>query len=534
MTSKVLSLYFDESVIKIAHLRVSKNNITVYNCFTAAMPEGAVEDGFIRDSMALSGAVKSVLIENSIRTKDAFITIGSSRIASRDIEIPYVRKNKIEALVNANAPEYFPVNVSNHIISYKVISEIQTEEGRKIRLSVYAVPERLLEGYVALMDALGLNVKYFDCAGNSSAQLMADQVGKGTNLVIQMEHNNSIVSVISHGQLRLQRIIPYGRNTMSAVSGFPAAEASAALEPSVKTSSGTSSMTAREADDSERLKDSLMYMISSVSRVIDYYNSKYRDEPITNGYLAGESTDIKGINEVFEKEISFLNNSITGFNNVKIAAPQADPVMAAKYINCIGAVKSPVGFKTRELEEQEKRKKRIYYLRLGVLCSIFLSLVMVASALPRYLGIKSDIRFLKGDIKNLQHVQAKVDDYYAAKDQYEDGFNFMKDTLGNNDRLEVFFRDLERISPSDIIVQSFSVNNGSVGISAITSTKDTIGRYIAELKGLDYVTDVYVSSMSENKDVDGNISTVFSISCLVSAYQADIVPGEEDAGNVMK
>jgi hypothetical protein len=66
--------------------------------------------------------------------------------------------------------------------------------------------------------------------------------------------------------------------------------------------------------------------------------------------------------------------------------------------------------------------------------------------------------------------------------------------------------------PSHVSIKSLSVDKGVVQITATTSTKSTVAKFITQLKGMPGITNVFVPSTSEAKDAYGVITTNFSVS----------------------
>lgn len=57
---------------------------------------------------------------------------GSSRIASREVRIPFVKKNRIQSIIQENATDYFPIDISGYVLSYSMI-DIESKEARDRR-----------------------------------------------------------------------------------------------------------------------------------------------------------------------------------------------------------------------------------------------------------------------------------------------------------------------------------------------------------------------------------------------------------------
>ena len=119
--AKILSIEAEASQIRVAEVEVRGKKGRIYNCFCIPAPQGAVEDGQIRDTKTLGENLKAELSQRKIRTKKVYFATGSTRIASREVRIPFVKANRIQSIIEANATDYFPIDVSKYVLSYSVV-----------------------------------------------------------------------------------------------------------------------------------------------------------------------------------------------------------------------------------------------------------------------------------------------------------------------------------------------------------------------------------------------------------------------------
>ena len=61
---------------------------------------------------------------------------------------------------------------------------------------VIAASKELIAGYTALAASCGLRIQHVDYAGNSVFQLMKEECGSETALVVKVEEDSTIASVI--------------------------------------------------------------------------------------------------------------------------------------------------------------------------------------------------------------------------------------------------------------------------------------------------------------------------------------------------
>ena len=139
--AKILTVEIDTAQLRVAE--VDSRGQHIYHCFVLPVPQGAVDDGQIRDTKSLGKLLKAELIRRGIKIKKVFFAAGSSRIASREVRIPFVKKDKIQNIIQENATDYFPIDISGYVLSYSII-DIESKEQetggaiRQYHLMVYA------------------------------------------------------------------------------------------------------------------------------------------------------------------------------------------------------------------------------------------------------------------------------------------------------------------------------------------------------------------------------------------------------------
>lgn len=112
--------------------------------------------------------------------------------------------------------------------------------------------------------------------------------------------------------------------------------------------------------DSERFKKlrlnvsyALSNLISSLGRVIDYYQSRNSDTPIERIFLIGLGADFSGLSKLLTNELNVKVVPLQQFDGIHVAKSiNLAEAKLAEYFNCVGCSLSPLDIldskKTRE------------------------------------------------------------------------------------------------------------------------------------------------------------------------------------------
>ena len=210
--SRVLGIEIGYSYTRVAETDFKSKNTRVYQCFTFPTPSGTLVDGHIQKPEELAMELRKELRAHGIKTRNAVYTITSPKIASREVNIPYVKQNQIYSLVEMNAADYFPVELENHQLAYSILGEVKNEQSdaRQYRLLVLAAPNDLLESYYDLSKRAGLVVAALDYQGNSVVPILKTVCGKKRAFAVKVEVHSTLMTVIKDGEVSLQRSINLG------------------------------------------------------------------------------------------------------------------------------------------------------------------------------------------------------------------------------------------------------------------------------------------------------------------------------------
>ena len=107
MASKTkLTIEVGSEFIKICDSEVIKKKvISVHHAISVQTPNGAVEDGLIRDINAVADTIKTALNDEMIVSDRVTFVLASSRVAAKEVVLPLIKKDKIQGLINQNASD---------------------------------------------------------------------------------------------------------------------------------------------------------------------------------------------------------------------------------------------------------------------------------------------------------------------------------------------------------------------------------------------------------------------------------------------
>ena len=514
---KLVSIVINNEYIKICEITKSGKNSVVHKTVTIPAPEDCYVEGVIEQTDVLAKAIKVVMDEHRFNANNVAFSISSPRLATKEVLIPNVKANKIDKLVQANATEYFPVNMDEYIIQHTILEKVEDSGQDKLKLMVAAVPSEVAESYYNLAKTMGLKIAFIDYVGNSTYQIMKQQIGPEVSLVIQVENDSTVINIFKENVLQLQRMVPYGKSML-----VNAVMERYELKYDAATAKLQNETLLHSRFDGDEVTESLRYMASNINRVIDYYVSRNRIS-IQKAYLIGHSTSIKGFATLLSNELNMPIEKVETLKNIAMdKKAYVEEATLTSYVTNLGAVIDPVDFVPKRMIDSGVKKENTKTLVIALIGAVVVAAALVLVPLGRVVVLNAEISKLNKSIDKLSSINDIVNEYYAAKDENNDIKAFAALTADSDDSLQDFVDYLEKNMPSDVVISSFNITSGAVSISGKAGSKASVAKFIQQLQKSPSVINVDVPTISESKDNAGSVEATFSLTCtFVGTTSAD-------------
>lgn len=581
MAKTVVSIEIGESKTRAAVLSMGKKRQHVKQALVFDTPRNAMEDGYIRDPGLFAEQLLLKLRGARIKPKDLVFSISSNKVISREIIITATKEKLIKNIVDAEVAEYFPMDLSEHIIAYSIIG--REPENNQYRLMIYAAPESLIYGYYNMARDMHCNVAAVDFAGNSVYQWFKYSAMEELTLVMEVNENSSVITILNNGEMGVQRTINYGARTLAeallesgSYDGITTHEAAMEMllehgfltvgedaeeqwrqkelakirearfqrietgqaesengevteaERSVERLLSDDEILKRRMGAYEDVTEAARMMISNVRRVMDYYTSKNNGATVQKIYVTGIGASIDGLDAMVAEETDVPAEIYNVTESVSFThEAEAYINKGQEFISCLGAVISPLGFQPAEFADQEKKRE------LAVLSAV---IFVAAAAVIAFLMFTTSIEIMEQENKKAQlqkdiEVAKEIENLQGVYMASQASVQMMADTdaltFSESEQLNELITTLERTLPKRSLVHTISISGEAMSISVSTVTKEEAAKLMMQLKDNPYLDEIKVSGIVEKTDETTNRTEVsFTVNCKIIKY----VPVVEDAG----
>ncbi len=513
MAKKILSILVEEKTTLVVHMDYGASTQNIYQCLRIATPENTVEDGMIKNALILGQRINEVCRKNKIHTNDVIFTLASSKIANRIITIPFVPKNKVFSLLKATVSEHFPVDIDKYSFAFPGKgTEKNAGDERTLDFLVFAAPNQIIKSYYALAEAMKVNIVALDCEGNSVYQLMKRQVEDKVVMSVQINRLGTLVNIIDKDELLLQRALPYGIGMLTdamiedksfQVNNF--AEAYKLLATR-KVLWHNFEQVGQDADASSKKRaevtESLSYLISNINRMVEYYNTKFKDKPIREVVCTGTGAGVVGINELMNQTLNLQTSIPTGFKGIKVSKKISETTQLLQFVACFGAAFDPVSFVTQESIQKEENRSSAFGTMVVFFASLVLCAAMCVTSFIQLADVKDKEGELMAEEARMQPIEARFNQLTEIVNEYNLYQTIDRRIKTPSNSLHSILTEIAKISPKNFKINSVTTSGVTVTMSAVTTDRlSSISALKMKLNTMgSRITNIGIGSIAESKD----------------------------------
>ena len=502
MANKVLSIYVGNDAIRIAEMQNTGKTVILTNAAEVSTPANSVNDGYIIDVTAVAEAIRASIFGRGFSSKDVIFTVTSKKIASKEVDLPYIKNEKqLESILKANSGEYFPMtNTGDYAFASTILDNYTDEEGKKTKISAVAAPYDLLRCYYELASELRFNVKKIDYFGNSIIQLLSVQMMPGrTDLVLQIEKDQTYVNVMRGKVLVMQRSVPYGKNAV--INALM--DVKKISEKDAKTLLSNETLIEQHVT-AEEYAEAVSGLVSGIGRAVEYHRTKNPSDLLQGIKVFGEGSAIAGIEAILKRELGAEVQHFESLQGVTVrgqASLTAEEVL--RYLPNIGAVIKPMDLRVDNSAAKVGPDSAaiIQFLKVAFIIACVAVVCWIGLTIFQNVQAKQKRDKLNADIAAIQDIEDIRNAWELARHELNAVKEFEYATHSDNEYLLTFINDLEVYMPTDSFINDIDAEEGDVTFTVVTgfhpSVKNEVADVMINIANLPYVTDFKIEQVDE-------------------------------------
>lgn len=324
-----ISLDVGNKNIKMIWGRIRKDKILIFEYGIKKTPVNAIKDGKIINPDAIADVVREFIKENGVKADKCIINITGTGVITREIQLPKSTCEEIEKMLEYEAQQYFPVDLGDYVLDYKVLEEVINPEGIFDRIMLAAVPVKQADEYMKVAQVLKMDMEAIDLPANSISKFLSysgsqnEDCSEGTGLkefaVLDIGSDTTGVYIFCDGKLRFNRTILNGSSEFDRmISKELNVDLSQAEERKIfKTKILREDNEIGEEPESIKLCNIIRPVVNSiildVNKFFDFYNSRKMKNKVQKIFICGGGSKLLGLSAYiggyFNIPVQYLNVS---------------------------------------------------------------------------------------------------------------------------------------------------------------------------------------------------------------------------------
>ncbi len=268
----VIGFEVDTAEIRAIELTKSNGAYSVLACGKIPLPEGTIEEGFIRNADEFNKALAELLQNGNFKSSDVVVGVNNENVIMRYASFPKVPEDKLRNMVLLQAQEFIPIPVQEMEIDYVIAGEsLNDEEQPVVNVLLVAARRNMLEQLITVLGASKLQVVDIDASVLSVCRGLAPMTVGKKYALLNMTDDILNFLVIKDSEISMVRSITIPERAADAVKSVFSQETETVPQEDLE---AVGSMLASETNSS-----------------VSYYAMQNMAEPIEQIYFVSAARD---------------------------------------------------------------------------------------------------------------------------------------------------------------------------------------------------------------------------------------------------
>lgn len=154
--------------IKVVEIDQNKKGRFLKNFGMIGLPRNAIREGDIVEQEVVAGALRKLFSNLKIRNQNVAVALSGYPVMAKRVTLPAARREEIDATIHEQAEQYIPFDINDVNLDFDILDKREPSEddasegGRSLDVMLVAAKKDVIDAYVSLLTAAGLNPGVLD------------------------------------------------------------------------------------------------------------------------------------------------------------------------------------------------------------------------------------------------------------------------------------------------------------------------------------------------------------------------------------
>jgi type IV pilus assembly protein PilM len=264
----------------------------------SALPPGAVRDGEVVDTGAVSQTLRELWARVKFGSKDVVIGVGNQRVVVRELDVPWMPLPQIKASLPYQVQEMLTVAAQDALLDFYPTAESDGPAGKQVHGLLVAAQRDTVSANVLAVEGAGLRPVMVDLNAFALVRsIVHGDAANGTVAVVDIGARVTTVVIAAQGSPRLVRMLPLGgHNVTDAVARAVGATSQEAER--VKREVGLGYVTSQgHQSAAEAIAEVSGSLVESIRNTLVFYGANNPGAPVGMIVLTGGGAHLPGFGQ---------------------------------------------------------------------------------------------------------------------------------------------------------------------------------------------------------------------------------------------
>lgn len=324
-TQPVIGLDIGSSAIKLLQLKPSKKGYVLEKFGIKPIDPELIVDGAVMDAGRVVDALKELVREQGVKTKDVVISVSGHSVIIKKISLPSMTEDELEESIKWEAEQYIPFDVNDVNLDFHILPNTEVADGGdSMAVVLVAVKKDRLSEYTSLVMEAGLNPVVVDVDAFTLENLYGVGYGAtGSEVVALVNIGASVMNIhiVKGGHFSFTRDISTGGNRYTEMIQR---DLNVAFDAAERAKRGE----IVEGVNPEALQEIIATMngelAAEIGRSFDYFRSTSTQETIDRVFISGGTAKIPGLAALMSERLGVSVEMMDPFRNIQVGGKTVD------------------------------------------------------------------------------------------------------------------------------------------------------------------------------------------------------------------
>src|SRR5687768_803979 len=479
MAEHYVGLDIGSFAVRAAEISGEPGSWTLHRFAQLTLPPGAVVDGEIVDSLAVTEAIKALWARGDFKSKKVTVGIANRWVKVRQAEVPALSPDEVRTSLRYEAADVIPFAEEDAIVDFVVQDRYAGPEGGEfLRILVVAAQRQMVSMALDTVRKAGLNPAHVDLTPFALVRALvpAGQPGISESIV---SVGAGLTNVVVHtgGVPRLVRMTPRAgaavTENLTRALGVDTERAEA-----LKRGAAVAVADPQTAQAADVIANELNPLVQEIQGSLDYFTAQNDDVELRRVLLTGAGAKMAGLRARLATELrvpvemasplEYLKLGKTGLTDEQLT--NAAAVMAAPVGLAMAPLASPATRLTTLFPQEyhaaagERRARVLTGVAVGALTAALAGAYVVKSA--QVASARDDAEEATARADDLDRQVQVLLPFEQAEAQISAMRAAAQSALATDVDIPVFMDRITTQMPQDVGLTSFSFSVGAGGAAA--------------------------------------------------------------------